>query len=191
MIQMIKAEPRLKPCLVERLYDAGIEVGIDPALSGDDFAAVKADAYYVPYAHKDMPEQPKMVDFVVAVDCECDWYVLYILELKNVKRRRGFTNAEIREKFTNALNIFLGYDFKDIFLNDRFKYRDVKLYLVSDAFHEAARYQTHEQAEVVRRRKGRDTLYIDLELQKPLKFRKKLYSIKYDIPPNPIIKRIL
>lgn len=120
MIQMIKAEPRLKPCLADRLYDAGIEVGIDPDLSGDDFAAVKVDAYYEPYARKDMPEQPKAVDFVVSVDCECDWYALYILELKNVKDSGGLNIRDIQEKFANTLTMFLGTDFRDIYMNDKF-----------------------------------------------------------------------
>lgn len=189
MIRMIKNDLRLRPYLAERLYDAGIEVGIDPSLSQDDYAAVKVDDYY---DGRHMSNQPKAVDFVVTVDCECNWYVLYILELKNVKNQEGLNIPDIQEKFANTLKLFLQGDFRNIFENDRFKYRAVKLYLVSDAYHEGERFQDHGKAAYVRERMGVDTLKVDVALtQRIYKFRGKLVRIQYDIPPNPIIRKIL
>ena len=189
MIRMIRSDLRLTPYLAKRLYDAGIEVGIDSSLRQDDYAAVKVDDYY---DGRHMPNQPKAVDFVVTVDCECNWYVLYILELKNVKNQEGLNIPDIQEKFANTLKLFLQEDFKEIFVNDRFKYRAVKLYLVSDAYHEAGKFQTHGEAAAVREKAGRDSLKIDIALtSKVYRFRGKLVRIQYDIPPNPIIRRIL
>ena len=81
MVNMIKKDAHLVPYLKTTLEDAGIEVGLDQRLQPDDFAAIKVDDYY---AGLKMATPPKAVDFVVVVDCQCDSFSMYILELKNV-----------------------------------------------------------------------------------------------------------
>ena len=190
MVKMIKEERRLAPYLHKKIEDAGVEVEIDCSLSDDDYAAVKVDDYY---AGQGIDNQPKAVDFVVSVDCVCDWFALYILELKDVKSPRRLDIAAIQEKFSNTINLFLSTTFKHIFLNDRFKYRAINLYIVSDVYKEVGKYPSHAAAMAMREKLNKkDTLRVDLSLsEKHYQFRGKILRIQYDIPPNPIIRRFL
>lgn len=60
MVNMIKRDARLAPYLKIALEDAGIEVEIDPALTPQDYAAIKVDEYY---AGLRAAITPKAVDF--------------------------------------------------------------------------------------------------------------------------------
>lgn len=188
MVNMIKRDAQLAPYLHDVLEDAGITIGIDPTLQLDDYAAIKVDDYY---ADLHLTMSPKAVDFVVAVDCQCDAFALYILELKNVNGPEGLVLEDIKEKFGNTINSFLGDSFSYIFTNDRFKYKVIKLYLISDAYHEVGKFSNHAEYLKFRDRVNkRDTLKVDFSLSfKPYQFRGKILRIEYDIPPNPIIKR--
>ncbi len=188
MIQRIEKEKKLKKVLSRTIEDEGIKIEVDSKLRFSEYVGIKVDDYYNGL-HDAAP--PKSVDFVVAVDCECDWYTLYILELKNVKRT---TKAkDIQEKFDTAINQFMKKDFSDIFMQDRFKYKDIKLYLVTTSYKKAEQYGCFEKYQNIRKRiKERDTLYSDSLLsQKPYEFRGRYYRIEREIPPNPIIKKIL
>ncbi len=188
MVNMIKRDARLVPYLRTEIEDAGIRVEISSSLSKNDYAAIKVDDYYTGVAPM---QEPKAVDYVVVVDCQCDTFFMYILELKNVKSPKFLNFSDIQEKFSNTISLFLSETFADIFLNDRFKYKGIKLYLVSDAYKEAGRFSTHEDYLKFREKiNRRDTLGIDMNLTAKLfKFRGKLYHIEYDIPPNPIIQK--
>lgn len=186
---MIKKDARLAPYLYTSLEDAGIEVEIDSTLTSQDYAAIKVDEYY---AGLRVAPTPKAVDFLVVVDCRCDWFAMYILEFKNVNGPEKLSIANIQEKFANTINLFLNDTFSGIFLNDRFKYKAVKLYLVSDAYNEVGYFKNHNEFLAFRQKiNKRDSLKVDVALSSKLyKFRGKILRIEYDIPPNPIVTRI-
>lgn len=186
---MIKNDTRLAPYLNTTLEDAGIKVEIASNLSTQDYAAIKVDEYY---AGLRMAITPKAVDFLVVVDCHCDWFAMYILEFKNVNGPEKLNIADIQEKFTNTINLFLSNTFSEIFLNDRFKYKAVKLYLVSDAYNEVGHFKNHSEYLDFRKKiNKRDSLKVDVALSSKLyKFRGKILRIEYDIPPNPVVNRI-
>lgn len=179
---------RLAPYLKNTLDDSGIEVGIDQSLRPEDFAAIKVDDYY---AGLKIGTPPKSVDFVVVVDCQCDWFDMYILELKNVNGPDKLNVTDIQEKFSNTLSLFLGDSFSNIFMNDRFKYKKIKLYLVSDAYGEIGNFKNHSEYLKFREKVNKkDSLKVDISLSSKLyRFRGKILKIEYDIPPNPIITR--
>ncbi len=189
MVNMIKRDVRLAPYLKTTLEDEGIVVEIDPNLSQEEFAAIKVDDYY---AGQRTGNPPKAVDFVVVVDCQCDSFALYILEFKNVHSPRGLVLKDIHEKFENTIESFLKGSFAGIFLNDRFKYKRVKLYLVSDAYGAVGRFPNHAAyLERMTKMNKKDTLKVDMRLSEKLyKFRGRILRIEYDIPPNPLIKRV-
>ena len=186
---MIKKDARLVPYLKTSLEDAGIEVEIDSALTLEDYIAIKVDEYY---AGLQIATPPKAVDFLVVVDCRCDWFSMYILEFKNVNGPEKLNIPDIQEKFANTINLFLNDTFSGIFLNDRFKYKSVNLYLVSDAYKEVGHFKNHNEYLAFRKKiNKRDSLKVDLSLGSKLyKFRGKILRIQYDIPPNPVITRI-
>lgn len=75
-------------------------------------AAVKVDDYY---AGLRLAAPPKAIDFLVVVDCECDAFVMYLLELKNVSAPKFLLIRDIHEKFQNTIDDFLSRRFGYIF----------------------------------------------------------------------------
>lgn len=186
MINLIKSNQALKNHLYEKIEDEGISVNIDSSISKDKYAAIKVDEYY---NNLKMPDTPKSVDFVVVVDAISSWYKMYILELKNHNNPKHINIPDIQEKFYNTIELFLKKDFSTIFLNDKFKYKQVELYLISDVYNEVGKYQNHSQYLKLREKMNKiDSLKVDLNLSnKIFKFRGQILRINYDIPPNPLI----
>ena len=189
MVHMIKTDAHLVPYLREQIEDAGLSVDIDPSLTNDDFATIKVDDYYAQFKNE---LTPKIVDYVVVVDCQCSAYAMYILELKNVNSPYFLDIPAIQEKFDNTITDFLSNRFAYIFTNDRFKYKSIKLYMVSDAYQKAGTFQNHAEYLAFREKiNKKDSLKVDLALrQKLFRFRGKILQIEYDMPPNPVISRI-
>lgn len=187
MIQMIENEEKLKSYLHRQIEDSGIGVNVDPLLAYEKYVGIKVDDYYAGLHEKIIP---KAVDFVVAVDCECAWYALYILELRNVKRTSS--SKEIQEKFDTAINRFMQQEFGSIFLNDRYKYKEVFLYLVTTSYQKAVDLGKFDNYAKLRSKlDAKDSLANDSTLtQKPYKFRGRYYFIKREVPPNPLIRTI-
>ncbi len=193
MIQKIKNCKELIPYLKSVIEDEGIEIGIDSGIMPEKLAIIKIDDYY---NGLHMSFTPKSVDFVVVVDCTCSWYVLYLLELKNVNSPKKLNVKDIQEKFENTICDFLSQRFAKIFLQEQYKYKDIKLFLVSDAYGLKGKYSTYAEYKKIQDRKqkvqSRDSLRVDFSLgSKLFKFRRKIVRICYDIPPNPIIQCIL
>ena len=159
---------------------------VDSRLTPDQYIGIKVDDYYASLHQKVIP---KASDFVVAVDCECDNYVLYVLEMKGVKSPSS--TKDIQEKFDTTMNDFLQNRYKDIFLNPKFKYKDVFLYLVTTAYKKAIEIGSFKKyEELMAKMKAKDSLLIDSTLStKPYIFRGKAYYIQREVPPNPVICR--
>ena len=113
MIQQINQTDGLKKYITHEIEDAGLAVAVDSKLNLDEYIGIKVDDYYMGLHLRG--ETPKAVDFIVTVDCQCDAYCLYILELKNVKSPKGYTTKDIIEKFETAIDRFIKEDFKEIF----------------------------------------------------------------------------
>ena len=188
MISKIQNERRLKDCIRYEIEDEGISVGVDEKLEKTEYIGIKVDDYYNGL-HDLTP--PKSTDFVVVVDNSCDWYNLYVLEMKNVDSPKFLKIRDIQEKFATTINDFLSEKFKDIFLDDRYKYRDIQLYLVSDAYGLAEKAESYEKyREIQEKLDKKDSLKVDKGLaEKVYRFRNKFLKIKYEFPPNPIIHK--
>lgn len=191
MVHKIKGCKDLIPYLKNEIEDEGIKVEIDSKLNVNQLAILKVDDYY---RGLHLKSTPKAIDFLVVVDCTCDWFMLYLLELKNVKRPQFLNIREIHEKFKNTIEDFMSDRYGTIFLDDKFKYREIKLYLVSDAYGLRNNYKSYDQYKRIQERKQKiqkkDSLKVDYNLGlKLFKFRGKRVRIQYDIPPNPIIRK--
>lgn len=190
MIKQIIEEKRLHPYTTHVLEDSGIEVMVAPNLAEEDFIGIKVDDYYM--GLKLGKDTPKAVDFIVSVDCQCDWYSLYIMEFKDIKRPGNIRTKDIHAKFDTAIKRFIKDEFQDIFLNARFKYKDIKLYLVTSAYKDADGLKYEEYINKMKKANRKDTLVYDQTLSsKPYIIRKKRYYIEREIPPNPVIQRIM
>lgn len=191
MIKAIRDNRKLKHCITDEIEDAGIKIKVAADLSAEQYVGIKVDDYYG-NLHLG-GETPKAVDYIVPVDCECDAYVLYILEFKNVSGPNLLSTKDIQEKFDTAINRFMKLEFSSIFENDRFRYKDMKLYLVTTAYKKAMQYGNYEAyINVLKKVRGRDTLEIDRVLSARLyEFRGMVRYIQKEIPPNPVIQRIV
>ena len=117
-------------------------------------------------------------------------FVLYILELRGVKRT--CSSKEIQGKFETVINRFMQEEFGHIFLKDSFKYKEVFLYLVTTSYQRAVQLGKFEEYQALRARlNAKDSLANDSTLTtKPYKFRGKYYFIRREVPPNPLIRAI-
>ena len=116
MIQQIKSCKQLKPYLKEVIEDEELEVEISKQLDLAKLVIIKVDDYY---AGLHLAVIPKAIDYLVVVDCECDAFVMYLLELKNVDSPKFLDIKAIHEKFSNTIYDFLSNRFAEIFLKDR------------------------------------------------------------------------
>lgn len=189
MIHQIKSDKQLIPYLCDVIEDEGIEVGIEEGLAGEKLAIIKVDDYY---NGQHMPLTPKAIDYLVVVDCECDAYVMYLFELKNVKSPKFLEIGSIHEKFETTIEDFLSKRFDTIFMNDKYKYKKILLYLISDAYGISGRYGSYgEYRALCDKINRKDSLKVERNLgAKLFRFRGKILHISYDIPPNPIVQKI-
>lgn len=183
MIQQINQTDGLKKYITHEIEDAGLAVAVDSKLNLDEYIGIKVDDYYMGLHLRG--ETPKAVDFIVTVDCQCDAYCLYILELKNVKSPKGYTTKDIIEKFETAIDRFIKEDFKEIFLNDKYKYKEIKLYLVTSAYGKALGQKNYQSyIELLRKINQKDTLTNDWTLSNKLfKFQKEFCGLKEKYRP--------
>lgn len=187
MLQKLKNEKKLVLYQYSIIEDAGITVEVDSNLSTEQYIAIKVDDYYAGLHEAVIPAS---VDYIVVVDCECNWYRLYILELKNV--RSTPSTKSIINKFENTIEDFIKTRFNDIFLNDKYKYKDIRLYLVTSSYQKAKEMGQFDKYIALRKRiKAKDTLSNDSTLsQKIFQIKGKICRIERECPPNPIIKKL-
>lgn len=82
MIQQIKSCKQLIPYLKEKIEDEGIEVGIEEKIEWTELAIIKVDDYY---AGLNLTITPKIIDFVVVVDCECNAFYFIFIRIEKCK----------------------------------------------------------------------------------------------------------
>ena len=193
MIKTICNTKALKDFLYWDFEDAGVRIDVDQKLEKDEYVGIKVDDYY--HRKNAVKPIPKAVDFLISVDCSSDAYVLYIIELKGNKKRDSFTAEDIQEKFETTIEAFMKREYADIYCNDRYRYKDVLLYLVSTRFLERARKLgiDHYKDYVALRNKisGNDTVNLDVGLSGKLyNFRGRVLKIERELPPYPVVRKM-
>jgi hypothetical protein len=152
---------------------------------------VKVDDYY--NSNLKPPNIPPSADFLISVDCTKSRYVLYIIEFKNISSPKRFDIKNIYEKFKTTIYDFMSNRFADIYTNKNYEIIDLLIYFIADPYRlKKAGVSSYPQYKANKLARGKtDSTRIDnLLSQKPFKFREKYYLIKYDLPPNPIIKKL-
>lgn len=185
MIQQIRNDNILKRYLRDTCEENGIKITIDERIDNDEISIISIDSYYneqMPYA------APPSADFLVSLFCFQNAYRLYVIELRDINSPQGFDPANIYNKFETTIYDFMNERFKDIYMNGTYRILDLKIYFVSDPYELAGTGITHTGFKL---RRNIDSTRIDALLtKKPFKFRGRIYQIQYEIPPNPIIKKL-
>ena len=190
MITQIKNEDALKPFLTDKCEDNGVCAIIEASIEEDEIAIVKVDDYY--NTNEKSPNIPPSADFLISVDCTGDCYVLYVIEFKNIDSPKSFNVRNIREKFRTTVEDFMSGRFAHIYKNNNYEIKDLLIYFIADPYRLNRLNITYDEYKARRLANGKtDSTKVDnLLAQKPLKFRDKIYIIKYDLPPNPVIRKI-
>ena len=90
MISLITNDKVLKYFLHYEIEDAGVSVKVNETLSSRDYVGIKVDDYYCSLK---LDKTPKSVDFIITVDCQCNSYLLYIIEFKKIKETEIFEGS--------------------------------------------------------------------------------------------------
>lgn len=182
MINQIKNHNILNKYLSLNCEENGVCATIDNTLTNNETAIVKVDDYYNDKIQNINPIPPA-ADFLVSVLCENNNYVLYIIELKNISSPNGFDVKNVYNKFKTTINDFMNYRFSAIYLNNSYNIKDLFIYFVTNPYH-------NKNIDDYNEKKKGTTKIDNLLSQKPFEFKNKFYLIKYEIPPNPIIRKV-
>jgi hypothetical protein len=181
MINQIKNDAILQHFLCSDCEENGICATIEDSITEEEIAIIKVDGYYNSL-HLKCP--PPSTDFLVSIDCEEDSYILYLIELKNINSPKGFNVGNVYQKFRTAIEDFMSIRFNYIYMNKKYKIKNLLLYFVTDPYGLKIAGMSYDDY-----RKKKNTLKVDnILLQKPFVFNGKAYLIR-PVLPNPLIQK--
>ena len=172
MINQIKYTNSLKNCIADRCEENEIFVSMADDIPQINYLVLKVDNYY---NSLNLDKTPPSVDCLVTLKCRDSDFVVYLIELKNIKSPGGFKVENIYNKFKTTIDNFMGSRFRNIFHNDRYTIKYLQLYFVTAAYRESEKLWRKEGTKI-------DVL----RSLKPFKFKGKRYQIKHKLP-NPLI----
>lgn len=176
MINKIKHTPALEPHITDQCEENQVCVSMDGDISNDNYLVLKVDNYYNSLNIGHLGKTPPSIDCLIPLRCADKQFIIYLVELKNIKSPGGFTVEEIYNKFKTTIENFMGKRFKNIFLSPRHQIKKLFLYFVTNPY-----------GETEKRRRQEGSKMDALLARKPFKFRGKRYQIQHKLP-NPIIK---
>jgi hypothetical protein len=125
MIELIRNHNILQAFVREECCENDVSVTIDGELGKEDVIILSVDSYY---NSLNLRRPPASVDCLIIVRCRAGDYKLFIVELKNISSRSGYSSENLREKFVTTLDDFVSVRFPFI---GNANIRDVKLFFVS------------------------------------------------------------
>lgn len=173
MINKIKYTKELQPFIKNECEENKIFVRIADDIPPSNYLVIKVDDYYNSLKRSDTPPS---IDCLIPLKCSDNSFVVYLIELRNVKTPHGFDKKKISNKFKTVIDNFMSKRFKNIFLNERYKIKKLQLFFVTNPY---------RQKEEERRKEGTKMEY--LLLLNSFRFRGKKYQISHKLP-NPLIK---
>ncbi len=125
LLERIREDEVLLKYLSDDCEEVGVCVTLDNRIAKDAYVIIKVDNYY----NSEVVKPPPSPDCLIVQECaQLETYMITIVELKSIKSSRGFTVANMTEKFTTCLNDFMDKRFGDYFNRDFIK---VELLFVS------------------------------------------------------------
>lgn len=180
MISEILNHSELKKIIVKCCSENNVEATISSNIDKADFVILKIDKYYTSLL---LANTPKSVDCLIVLRCDDNTFMLFIIELRDIKNLAGFSAKEIYQKFETTINNFLREKFSEFFFSDNYDIKDLKLLFITDPLNIQNKKYTLNQ--IKNRIQG--TKIEILLLMRPFKFGSRYYSISYEVP-NPIIQ---
>ncbi len=100
----------------------------------DNYVVVRMDKYYTSLNLGHLRQTPPSIDCLIVLKCSDGSFIIYLIELKNIKRPSGFEAPNIYMKFKTAIEDFMSVRFKDIFLDPGYRIKNIHLYFVSNPY---------------------------------------------------------
>lgn len=174
MINQIKYKKSLKDFISNECEENKYFVKMADDIPKDHYLVIKVDNYY---NSLNLKKTPPSIDCLVPLKCRNNDYVIYLVELRNVKSSGGFGTKSIYNKFKTTVENFMGSRFRNIFYNERYSIRSLQLYFITAAYGKTGEKWRKEGTKVDM-----------LRSMKPFKFQGKRYQLKH-ILPNPLIDK--
>lgn len=175
LLNLLRADVALNRYISLTCNENGVSVEIDKTIDPNNLVIIKVDRYYN-HLIKDPDKSP---DCLVIQRCDDGNYIIYIIELRNIRRQDGFKVDDIKEKFITCLDDFMSNKFANYFHNPLFNFLSIHLVFVSDPYS----YKLNPERQTKLRGHKLDAL---IAQRIPKYFGKHLY-INHKLP-NPTIK---
>jgi hypothetical protein len=165
--------------LIQECQENGIRVVIgdslldDGMLDTEKILIIKPDSYY---SSARMATPPPSIDCIIITKCADSSYKLYLVEMRDRKGAQGVSPKVIIPKFRTIVEKFFADEFKEIFNADRFHIRDIKMWIVTDA------YNTKQCSEEAYIKKIKGTVLDNYLSQKPFRVFGKLVLVEPIVP---------
>ncbi|HLP44370.1 MAG TPA: hypothetical protein VK469_00380 [Candidatus Kapabacteria bacterium] len=133
MIDRIKHHPGLKceGCIAKTCEENNLSATTADNIPDGSFVVIKVDKYY---NFLNLGQTPPSIDCLIVLKCSDDSYIIYLIELKNIKKPSGFGVNNIYMKFKTTIEDFMTMRFKDIFLVPDYNIKNIHLYFVSNPY---------------------------------------------------------
>jgi hypothetical protein len=172
LIKRIQEDPILNEFLCDDCEENGVGINVSEEMKREDFIIIKVDEYYK--VHEKSNNRPKSPDCLIIQHCGGDKFVLYLIELKDIKSLKTEKLSDIRDKFQSCFSDFMSDRFREYFYDISYDF-SIKLLFISNP------------SESKKDNKGKPTRMDNLLSQRPCKFANRPYLLEHELP-NPTIK---
>lgn len=127
LINDLRNDPLLEGCRTDSCCENNVCVNFDPTLSKEDYMVIKVDDFYKGLK---LANTPKSTDCLIVQRCSTGHFHVYVVELKNVKRKNELDPDAIRGKFHTCLFDFMSNQFREHFCREDYDLK-IELWLVA------------------------------------------------------------
>ena len=180
MIKVLRSKSELTPYFTTNLFENGVGVVIDESVDSSNYLAINIDNYYHHIGVNPIPEIADLL--IVSKESEQEYFHLFIVEMKNIKKSAYFDINNIHGKFETAINDFMKIRYADPFLNKKYNIVEFRLFFIHDAYH--LKEKGFSDLEIKSFLSG--TKMEILQSMAPFEFRGKYYLVEYELP-NPLL----
>jgi hypothetical protein len=127
LLNDLRADASLAPYIHQTCCENDVCVDFDPSLSQENYLVIKVDDYYNGLR---LANTPKSTDCLIIQRCMAGHFHVFVVELKNVKRRNELDPDAIRGKFHTCLLDFMSNRFRKHFYKEDYDLK-IRLYLIA------------------------------------------------------------
>ncbi len=129
LIKRIQEDPILSEFLCDDCEENGVGINVSKNVNQDDLIIIKVDEYYK--IHEKSNNRPKSPDCLIIQHCGGNKFVLYLIELKDIKSLKTEKLSDIRDKFQSCFSDFMSDRFREYFYDTTYEFT-INVFFISD-----------------------------------------------------------